>query len=217
MIIHPTRTNLLILREKAESVRNSISILKARRQALMKEFLETALPLLKSREELRKVYGKALRDLFLSKGHEGRESIESVALITEKELGVSIGEGSLWGLRYKELLFSEPGGNRKTTEPILTKKLDQRPYDFLSTTEHLEESIYGFEKIVEAIFEIANFESKVKRLADEILKTTRRIRVLEERILPQLKSNIKNIEGHLAERERESFYRLKIFKRKTET
>lgn len=34
-----TRTNLLILKEKSKFVVNSISILKARRQALIKEFL----------------------------------------------------------------------------------------------------------------------------------------------------------------------------------
>ncbi|MCX7793767.1 MAG: V-type ATP synthase subunit D [Thermodesulfovibrionales bacterium] len=201
-IIHPTRTNLLILREKATSVRNSISILKARRQALMREFLETAIPLLRSREEIRKTYGDAIAQLSLSKGHEGQEVINSISLITDKTISVELKEKSLWGLKYKELSYAE--------SPL--KMPEDRPYDHFSLTDHLEHSVEGFEKIVEAILEIANFESKTKRLGEEILKTTRRIRVLEERILPDLNKKIREIENYIAEREREAFYRLKLFK-----
>lgn len=203
-IIHPTRTNLLLLREKASSIKNSISILKARRQALMREFLETAIPLLRSREEIRGLYGNAMTQLSLSKGHEGKELIESLSLVTEKTLSVEIREKSLWGLRYKDVSYTE--------SPV--KKPDERPFDYISITDHLNEAIQGFETIVEAMLEIANFESKIKRFAEEILKTTRRIRVLEERILPDLNKKIREIENYIAEREREAFYRLKIFKEK---
>ncbi len=203
-IIHPTRTNLLILREKAGSVKNSISILKARRQALMREFLETAIPLLRSREEIRGLYGNAMTQLSLSKGHEGKEFIDSLSLVTEKTLSVEIREKSLWGLRYKDVSYTE--------SPV--KRPDERPCDYISITDHLNEAIQGFETIVEAMLEIANFESKIKRFAEEILKTTRRIRVLEERILPDLNKKIREIENYIAEREREAFYRLKIFKEK---
>ena len=41
-MIHPTRTNLLLLKEKSSSVSNSIGILKSRRQALIIEFLKTS-------------------------------------------------------------------------------------------------------------------------------------------------------------------------------
>jgi V/A-type H+-transporting ATPase subunit D len=50
-MIHPTRTNLLLLKEKSASIENSISILTARRQALIREFLDTSLPFMRSREE----------------------------------------------------------------------------------------------------------------------------------------------------------------------
>jgi V/A-type H+-transporting ATPase subunit D len=42
--------------------------------------------------------------------------------------------------------------------------------------------------------------------------TTRRVKVLEERVLPGLKNNIRKINQHLGEREREAYYRLKRFK-----
>ena len=86
MIIHPTRTNLLTLKEKSKSVINSVGILKARRQALIREFLNTTIPFLRSREDIRKTYGKALDELALSLGHEGRTAIKSISVATERDI-----------------------------------------------------------------------------------------------------------------------------------
>lgn len=201
-MIHPTRTNLLLLKEKAQSVYNSVGILKARRQALIREFLSTTVPFLRSREDIRKAYGKAMGELALSLGNEGKESIESISYVTKREVGVEITEKSIWGLKFRDLIMHD--------SPV--RRPDERGYDYLSTTPHLEECSHLFEKIVEAMIEIATFESKLKRLGEEILKTTRRIRVLEERILPDLRKQIRTIAQYIGERERETYYRLKRFK-----
>lgn len=201
-MIHPTRTNLLMLRDKAGSVVNSMKILKARKQALIKEFLDTTRPFLRSRTEIRNIYGKAIQELRLSQGHEGKESIESITEVTARDFKVDITENSIWGLKYKEVTACEPA----------VRDPGMRGYDYLPTTPHLEEGIYLFEKIVESMIEIAAFESKLKRLGEEILKTTRKIRVIEERVLPDLQNDIKTIVQYIEERERETFYRLKRFK-----
>ena len=62
------------------------------------------------------------------------------------------------------------------------------------------------------MLELAAFENKLKKLGDEILKITRKTKVLEERILPGLKYQIKTIAQYIGEREREAYYRLKKFK-----
>lgn len=191
-----------MLRDKTRSVVNSMKILKARKQALIKEFLDTTRPFLRSRAEIRNIYGKAIQELRLSLGHEGEDSIESIAAVTARDFRVEITENSIWGLKYKEVTAYESA----VRDPRM------RGYDYLLTTPHLEEGIYLFEKIVEAMVEIAAFESKLKRLGAEIIKTTRKIRVIEERVLPELRNNIKTIVQYIGEREREAFYRLKRFK-----
>jgi V/A-type H+-transporting ATPase subunit D len=203
-MIHPTRTNLLLLKEKAQSINNSIGILRARRQALIREFLAATVPFLRSRGDIRRAYGKAMGELKLSLGHEGREGIETLSLISKREIGIEMTERSIWGLRYRDVVMHD--------SPV--RKPDERNYDYLSTTPHLEECIHLFEKIVESMIEISAFESKLKRLGGEIVKTTRRIRVLEERILPDLWHQIKTIAQYIGERERETYYRLKRFKKK---
>ncbi|RJQ47059.1 MAG: V-type ATP synthase subunit D [Nitrospiraceae bacterium] len=201
-MIHPTRTNLLMLRERAQSVGNSIGILKARRQALIQEFLNTARPFLQSREAIRNTYGKAIDSLSLSLGHEGKDTVESVASAAGRDIGVNVTYRNLWGLKYKDLIVHDK----------IRRMPDKRGYDFLSTTSRLEESIGLFEKTVESMLEIAAFENKLKILGEEIIRILRKIRVLEERVLPGLRHQIKTISQYIGERDRENIYRLKKFK-----
>lgn len=202
-MIHPTRTNLLLLKEKARSVENSVGILKAKKQALIKEFLDTTRPLLRSREDIRIAYGKALQELALSLGHEGRDFIESITVCTARDFWIDITEKSIWGLKYKDVTVHEA--------PV--RDAGERGYDYRSTTPHVEECIETFEKLLESMIANAAFESKVKRLGDEILRTTRKIRVLQELVYPELKNRVKTITQFIGERERESHFRLKKFKK----
>ena len=201
-MIHPTRTNLLMLKAKAKAVSNSVRILKARKQALIREFLDTTRPFIRSRAEIRQLYGKAISELLLSLGLEGPDTIESISAVTGRDYIVEITEKSIWGLKFKEVTPLE----RAVRDP------GSRGYDYLSTTPHLEEGIYLFEKIMESMVELAAFESKLKRFGEEIIRTSRRIRVLEERILPEYRIQAKIISDHIGERDRESFCRLKRFK-----
>lgn len=201
-MIHPTRTNLLMLREKARSVANSTRILKARKQALIKELLETSRPFLKSREEIRELYGAALEELALGMGREGTASVESVTAVARRDFPVEVNSRVIWGLPYKEVTAADEA----------VRPPQARGYDFRSTTPHLEEAALRFERILGAMIGVAAFESKLKRLGEEILTMTRRIRVLEERVLPELRSTIRTIGNYIGEREREAYFRLKRFK-----
>lgn len=201
-MIHPTRTNLLLLRERAASVTNSVGILKARRQALIRHFLDSVQPFVRSRDALRSDYGRALAELHLATGHEGSGWVESLAANSERAVGVEISERNVMGLRYREVVPYGP----------FERSPAERNYDYSATTPHLEEAIHGFEKVLAAMLEIAAFDSRLKILGEEILGVTRRIRVLEERVLPRLRSQVRAIAQYLGEREREAHFRLKRFK-----
>lgn len=202
MVIHPTRTNLLLYREKLRSTGNSVDILRSRRKSLIREFIKTTMPFLKTRDDIRKTYGKAVVELAVSIGHEGRDFIGSLSRIMESDVMAEVLEKNLWGLRYKDILYNR--------NPV--RAPDQRGYDFVPTTSHLDEGIYLFERVVEFMLQIAEYENKLKRLGDEIVRLTRNIKVLEERVIPDLKDRIKTIAAYIGERERETYFRLKRFK-----
>ncbi len=201
-MIHPTRTNLLQLKERRRAITGSVRILKARRQALIRELIASSHPFLQSRREIRRDYGEALDGLHLSLGHEGRESIESIAGVSQREVALEIESKNLMGVKYRDVSVGE----------TVVRRPSERNYDYTATTPHLEESIHLFEKTVETLLQLAAFENKLKRLGDEIVRLTRRTRVLEERVLPRMQQSIKTIAQYLGERERESYFRLKRFK-----
>ncbi len=70
----------------------------------------------------------------------------------------------------------------------------------------------SFEKLLESMIKNAEFENKLKRIGAEILRTTRKISVLEELVFPDIIREVKTITQFIAERERESYFRLKRFK-----
>jgi V/A-type H+-transporting ATPase subunit D len=191
-----------MLKDKARSVTGSIGILKARRLALIREFLATSAPFLRSRDEVKTAYARALAEMHLSLGHEGEEFIASLEGVAGRELGLEIAGRSVMGLRYRDVTVRE--------DPV--RSPEERGYDYRLTTPHLEEAIHLFESIMAEMLEIAAFESRMKRLGDEIVRVTRRTRVLEERILPGLRQDIRSIAQYIGERDREAYYRLKRFK-----
>lgn len=201
-MIHPTRTNLLLLKEKSRSVQNSNGILKARRQALIRELLATSAPFLASRDSVQATYGDAIRELALAQALEGGEMLNSLEAVAERDLGLEVSEGQVMGLRYREV----------SVRASLLRNLEERGYDYRTTTPRLEEALLHFEEILQAMLEIAAYESKLKRLSREVVRVTRRIRVLEERILPGLQQQVKSISRFLGEREREATFRLKRFR-----
>ena len=204
-MLHPTRTNLLLLKERHVTILGSISILKGRRQALIHEFLEATRPLLRSRDAVREKYARALERLRLSLGHEGEEMLIALATANRQDPGLEIIPRNILGLHYFDVTV------RQT--PLRTPL--ERGHDFSHTTPHIEEAEFLFETIATEMLETATYEAKVKRLEDELHRLSRRIRVLEERTIPTLTSDIRAIVQYLGEREREAHFRLKRFKKST--
>jgi len=202
-MIHPTRTRLLQLKARAASLGDSIAILRARRQALIGELLNTARPFLRYREALRRDYRRAIDELIFSRGIEGEEFVDSLVAIREGKINVEVADRNLLGVRYFEL----------TAADSPRRSLDERGYDYSVTTPHLEEAFHLFEQVVAAMLENAALESRLKKLGEEIGRVTRRTRVLEQRILPRVREEIRAILQYLGEREREDYFRLKKFKR----
>jgi V/A-type H+-transporting ATPase subunit D len=187
-MIQPTRTNLLLLKDRLHAVLNCTTILKGRRQALIKEFLKITKPLMQSREEISQAYARALDALQVSKARESPVAVDALSAISRRKIAVEVAEGNLLGLRFRDLTMHE------TVSPWL------------------DETIHEFEGIVEEMLSLANFEGKFRRLAEELVRLTRRIRILEERVTPELRLDIHAMSQYLSERERETYFRLKRFK-----
>ncbi len=206
MLTQPTRTNLRLLRERVTAVVGCNVILKGRRQVLIKELLAIGRPFLHSREALRRQLGEAIVDLSEASQREGESYIASLALSNRRPFPIHIRERNLLGLRYRDVESDES----------VRRRLDERGYDYPSVTPQLDTALAHFEEVVEKTLELARYEGVFRRLAEELQRLTRRIRVLEERLLPTLRGEIHRILQYLGEREREEYFRLKRFKERRE-
>jgi V/A-type H+-transporting ATPase subunit D len=94
----------------------------------------------------------------------------------------------------------------------LVRSSVQRGYSLASTSSRIDAAAARFEEELELVIERAAGELRLRRLAEEIRKTTIRVNALEIIMLPRLAAQRAYIERVLDEREREDMFRLKRVK-----
>jgi V/A-type H+-transporting ATPase subunit D len=201
--ISPTRMNLLQRKAQAKLARDGAELLRSKRDALMQEFMELLKPLLAQRRELGEATRRAFRSLLLTKAIDGEQVINSVALATAREATVAVKQGRIWGIGIPDLKAE-----------TFVRGPEERGYAITQTSTRVDEAAEAFEEILDAVIRMAPTEVKLKRLGEEIRKTTRRVNALEEMIIPRYQGQITYIKRTLEEREREDLFRLKRIKAK---
>jgi len=78
------------------------------------------------------------------------------------------------------------------------------------------ESADHFEEVVAAILDVASTEITLRKIGEEIKKTTRRVNALEQVVIPRIRGEIRYIRDVLEQRAREDVFRLKRIKKKLE-
>jgi len=66
----------------------------------------------------------------------------------------------------------------------------------------------------QALLRVANTESRLRRIGEEIKKTSRRVNALEQAVIPGIQSQIYYIQQVLDQQEQEDIFRLKRIKGK---
>lgn len=204
MDIKPTRSNLLITKEKLGSHYSILSILKARRAALIKELLSSIEPFLKSREEIRKIFSKAIFTHKISLSADGSDYHRALENVNKREFPVRIVSNNIYGLSYREIECYEN----------IFLKYSERKYSPQTNSYALEESLSMTELVIDEIIKLTNYENKLKVITEEVIRLSRKIKILEDKLIPQLRHKIKEITDYLNERERENYFRLKLYKNK---
>jgi V/A-type H+/Na+-transporting ATPase subunit D len=73
-----------------------------------------------------------------------------------------------------------------------------------------------FQGVMGAVIKVAATETKLRRIGEEIKKTSRRVNALEQVVIPGIQADIRFIRSVLDQREREESFRLKKIKAKLE-
>ena len=195
--------NLLTRKQQIQLARQGAELLKNKRDALLKDFFELVKPLVASRRELTEKLERAHWHLFLALAYDGEEKVASTALASQDGFGVELTVRNVWGIRIPDVKRARP----KRT-PF------ERGYAPSDTSGRIDEAGRRFEELVDAIVALAPLEMKVKKLGEEIKKTSRRVNALEQQLIPRLNQEKRYIQQVLEERSREDTFRLKRIKQK---
>jgi V/A-type H+-transporting ATPase subunit D len=204
--ISPTRMNLLQNKVQTSLASDGVNLLKNKRDALVKEFFTMVREMFSFRDELDERVRNAANTLNLALGIDGPHVVRSVGMSTRREISLSVERRNIWGIRVPEL------EKRSVVRSVMA-----RGYGIHTVSSRIDEAARSFEGILNLIITMASNEVKVKRLGDEIRKTTRRVNALEQVVIPALKEQSRFIESTLEEREREDLFRLKRLKRMRES
>jgi len=201
--VSPTRTQLLMHQAQIRLARQGAELLRAKREALMREFLTELRAFVKADQAMRAAMVEAVHALMEALAVDGPEAVASVGLACRRPVALEVEKQNVWGTKVV---------NVKSDYTARTPA--QRHYGTEETTARIDETAERFEQAVEHILQVAPVDLKLRALAEDMRKTSRRVNALEQRLLPRLSEQVRYIQNALDQREREDVFRLKRLKRK---
>ena len=200
--IAPTRSNLLQRRDQMRLAVKGADLLKRKRDALIGEFFDLVKVSLAARRKLGETSKEAYFSLFLAKAWDGPEAVESLSLAQAGELDLDIKVQNLFGVKVPEV---QP--------PQFS---DGLPFSPVNTGAKTLDAAAEFKRLTEALVEVAATETRLRRIGEEIKKTSRRVNALEQLVIPGINQQIKDIRSVLDQRALEEVTVLKRIKAKLE-
>ena len=190
--VKPTKGFLMDMKRRIGFIERGTEFLKLKRDQLAKE-LTTSLDVLRGRRKLlmdilQEAYA-AVTAAYLSLGP---MEVQSQTRSIKSALELEVLPRSVMGVRFPFVKIGE--------KPQVTAELD-------ITLSVASDKVY---EILDDIIRLAEFETRVERIADELGKTNRKVNALENIIIPEYNQIIKFIEDKLDEESLEELVRMKL-------
>jgi V/A-type H+/Na+-transporting ATPase subunit D len=201
--VSPTRSELLARKAEIRLAAQGRDLLKERRSALVREFNHLGASALESLDVLDRDAADAGRFLGLTIAANGLEPVESAAFAAQGEVELSLRTRNVAGIGIVEI----------AKDPVARARTG-RGYSLAATTARIDTVAERFEAVLERLLDVAALELSVRRLANEIARTTRRMNALEHVVVPRLEAERARIALVLEEREMEDRVRLRRMRSK---
>ena len=148
----PTRSELLAVKKKKIFAEKGHDLLKKKRDGLIMSFFEVLEDAKSAREDLQSTLIIAEEKLGIAVAVEGAFSIRSAAHARKDSPDVKIGRKNLMGVVVPVVSASN-----------VRKRLDQRGYGVIGTSNRIDEAATAYEGLVEAIIKVAEKETIMKK------------------------------------------------------
>lgn len=198
--VHPTRMELLEIRNKIKLATKGHKLLKEKRDSLIMEFFKIVEEARGERTKLFDKLSEGYKDLIFAKALMSSEAVDSIAYSMPERGSIEIKKFNVFGVEIPRIDLIESKASRE--------------YSLLHTSSKLDEAVSVFSEIYIDLIKLVESEESMRKIGDEIKKTKRRVNALEYILIPRLTNTQKYIRNRLEELERENFFRLKRVKSK---
>ncbi|MGP3668096.1 MAG: V-type ATP synthase subunit D [Candidatus Bathyarchaeota archaeon] len=200
--VHATRAEMLKLKRRVQIARRGHDLLVEKRDALLMHFFDAVGKFEKTRKRLEVVLIETYKKFIKARLSVGSDKIYELAYSMPERFEVDEKIRNIIGVSI----------------PIFEVYVKDKPekgwwYDVHETSAAVDDAIRGMEEAIKLMVELAEVETAVKRLAEVIIMTKRRVNALEKVIIPRLENTVRYIQMQLEERTREDFFRLKRIKK----
>ena len=203
--VSPNRSELLKLKTKIKTASRGHSLLKKKRDGLIMDFFA----LLGS--------AKDLRSEMISTFVQAQKSLQKTRILSYdielKVHAVSSKGRNLIDFQSKNIMGLSVPQIKSTFEKRNLIEQNKTIYSSLA----LDSTMKLYEELVKKIIIVAEVETAMLRLINEIEKTKRRVNGLEYKIIPELKKTESFVKLSLEEQERDNLISLKKIKKKGQT
>lgn len=194
----PTKANLIMVKSSLRFSKKGFELLDKKRTVLIREMMELIDKAKETQDKISISFREAYEGLQHVNLTMGINNVEEIAISIIKEAEHDILLRSVMGVEIPKVKYIE-------------SKVETQ-YGFFRSNPPLDIAVVKFREIKYLIYQLAEIENSVYKLALEIKKTQKRANGLEKILIPKYKEQIKSISETLEEKEREDFYRLKKVK-----
>ncbi len=204
--VNPTRAELLVVKTRIKLAESGHKILKKKRDGLIMEFYAALKDAKNLRGELNILYQKAHLSMIETTALEGVTEIKSLSLALKDRPSVDLEIRNVMGVKIPQIKKGK-----------IRKSMEERGYGLLSSSMRMDEMAQNYEELLEKALDVAEVETKLRRLLIEIEKTKRRVNSLEYIVIPRLDEQRRFIAMRLEEMDRETTFRMKKIKQRMQT
>jgi V/A-type H+-transporting ATPase subunit D len=200
--VNPTRMELIKKNAQIKLAEQGRDLLREKMDALIQEFFHIMVSVSKSREDLETIAYAAQRSLLVAQAVDDPVTLKSASFATKRVISLDIRGRNIMGVPV-------PLIEKKS----VAKSVLERGYSMIGTSGRIDETAEKYEAELDLIIGLAETETSLRRLGDEIQMNRRRVNALEQVLIPELKKQAKYIKIAIEEREREDLFRLKKVKK----
>lgn len=185
-----TRQELLKLKAKTKNAQRGRSLLKDKRDSLMKEFFDIMREAIELRQRFEDMYGVAFGQFQQAISQMDHEYLEALTKTVTVQVNVTATTKSIMSVKIPQLSSSVEGS---ATE-----------YSLIQTNAQLDQSLQSLRNIIPDILALIQAEYAALLLAREIEKTRRRVNSLDYIVIPELQAHTKGVRSKLEEQARDA-------------